>query len=61
MSAAERPWRERRVVDGLADALREAASERFLGGGAAPAKPAPPTSPPPPPDPGTRSVDRFGK
>ncbi|MFB6521912.1 hypothetical protein [Streptomyces sp. NPDC056401] len=36
MSAAERPWRERRVVDGLADALREAASERFLGNGRTP-------------------------
>lgn len=38
MSAAGRPWRERRVVDGLADALREAASERFLGNGRTPAK-----------------------
>ncbi|MFF1409576.1 hypothetical protein ACFVX6_07240 [Streptomyces sp. NPDC058289] len=38
MSAAERPWRERRVVDGLADALREAASERFLGNGRTPMK-----------------------
>ncbi|WP_330297546.1 hypothetical protein [Streptomyces sp. NBC_00503] len=28
---AERPWRERHVVDGLADALREAAAERVLG------------------------------
>ncbi|MFF3214849.1 hypothetical protein ACFYYB_29950 [Streptomyces sp. NPDC002886] len=33
MSAAARPWRERRVVDGLADALREAVSERFPGSG----------------------------
>ncbi|MER5765820.1 hypothetical protein [Streptomyces sp. NPDC002082] len=38
MSAAERPWRERRVVDGLADALREAASERFLGNGRTPTR-----------------------
>lgn len=36
MSAAKLPWRERRVVDGLADALREAASERFLGNGRPP-------------------------
>lgn len=41
MSAAERPWRERRVVDGLADALREAVSERFPGTGRSPAKAAP--------------------
>ncbi|MEV7519249.1 hypothetical protein [Streptomyces sp. NPDC091371] len=35
MSTAGHPWRERRVVDGLAGALREAAAERVLGSGAA--------------------------
>ncbi|MFE2288622.1 hypothetical protein ACFXDJ_31205 [Streptomyces sp. NPDC059443] len=38
-SAADRPWRERHVVDGLADVLRGAAAERFLGSGLTVTKP----------------------
>ncbi|WP_405491170.1 hypothetical protein [Streptomyces sp. NBC_00096] len=47
--AAGRPWRERRVVDGLAQALREAAAERFLGSGRTDTKPVAPSGPPPDP------------
>ncbi|MET9856085.1 hypothetical protein ABZY57_24475 [Streptomyces sp. NPDC006450] len=55
MSAAERPWRERRVVDGLADALREAVSDRFLGSGRTLTKPDPTASPV-----GESGADRTG-
>ncbi|MFE4264292.1 hypothetical protein [Streptomyces sp. NPDC056883] len=58
MSAAERPWRERRVVDGLADALREAASERFLGNGRTPPVKA---ASAPAGDPGAGRVGKAGR